>query len=307
MNIIQNLIKNQNKLESFIDNNQTTIIDFFQQDFKTISFFRNDIERFISLNLNQLKELDILKYSDFIFLLLETSEKLGLVSQFNLLYNILKENNIKVSNRQIASTLFLTEIDSSEYLKRYDSLVNYLSKAYELEEDNEEKITFTYINYFSQALSYWGEYNKAVILEIKEKISNTLKTNKYSFLKNKNITQILNLNIDNFSKVFEKVKILSDSILGIDYLENIQKYDFSDFLIETNTHYAKNIKEKTANFLAIRQWNKEIFSQLSNSDNIFRQLRRGVHILETPEQLTAYINSYGRMHYYKLESAFDLN
>ena len=305
MTIIKELTQNIENLELYIDNNSAKILDFFQQDFKSLLSYRDDIERFISLNHITIKNLDKEKYSDFILLLLETSEKLGSEAEFLLLFNILKENNIQISNRLIASSLFLTNINNStEYLSIYNKFISYLQKGYELEEDNEEKIIFTFLNYFSQALSYFGEFNQQVITEIKLKFSNSIKSEKYAFLKNLQINSVLNLDIKDFENTFNKVKEITDNILGINYLENIELFSSSKYLIETDTNYSKELSSIATNSLSIREYNKENFYKLDNQDEIYRELRKGVHILEKIEQLTAYMFSYGNMHYYKLDDAF---
>jgi len=306
MVIIKELIQNTENLEDYIDNNSAKILDFFQQDFKSLQLFRDDIERFISLNHIAIKGLDKTKYSDFILLLLETSEKLGSEAEFLLLFNILKENNIKISNRLIASSLFLININNStQYLSIYDEFISYLQKGYDLEEDNEEKIIFTFLNYFSQALSYFGEYNQPVISEIILKFSNSIKSKKYDFLNNSQIKSVLNLDITEFENTFNKVKEITDNILGINYLANIELFSSSKYLIEKDTDYSNELSNIATNFLSIREYNKEIFYNLDNQDETYRELRKGVHILEKLEQLTAYMFSYGNMHYSKLDAAFE--
>lgn len=304
MNLIKEITQNIGSLDNFIEKNSAKILDFFQQDYNSISTFRNDIENLVSLNHIQLKNLDTTKYSDFILLILETCEKLGLEAEFLLLFNILKGKNIPISNRLIASSLFLTKIKNSDaYLKKYDEFLKYLLNAYELEEDNEEKIVSTFINYYSQALSYWGEFNKKVVYQVKQKILESIKSNNYPFLKNQQVTLVLNLDIEDFTNTYNKVKEAIFNILGINYLENIEIYNSSQYLIESDTIYASELVKINTDFLAIRDWNKTLFLQLENRDKLFEELRRGVHILETLEQLIAYTNSYGVMHYYKLEDA----
>lgn len=305
MSEIKKLIQNIENLENYLDSNSTKILDFFQQDFKSLLAYREDIEKFISLNHITIKGLDKARYSDFILLLLEVSERLGLEAEFLLLFNILKENKIPISNRLIASSLFLTNINnSSEFLSIYDEFIEYLQKGYELEEDNEEKIIFTFLNYFSQGLSYFGEFNQKVIADIKLKFSDSIKSKKYAFLENTQINSVLGLDIKNFENTFNKVKEITDNILGINYLENIEIFSPSKYLIETDTSYSNDLSKIATNFLSIREYNKENFYKLDNQDKIYRELRKGVHILETLEQLTAYMFSYGNMHYYKLEDAF---
>lgn len=195
MTTINELIKNVDLLNEYLDNNFGKVIDFFQQDFKSLQSHRTDIESFILLNKTAIANLDASKYSDFILLLLEATEKLGLEAEFLSMFNIVKQNKIPISNKFIAASLFLTNIHSdTAYKGVYEKVIEHLQKGYDLEEDNEEKILFTFLNYFSQALSYFGEFNPNVISDIKLKITESIKSGKYAFLKNEQIQAVLSLN-----------------------------------------------------------------------------------------------------------------
>ena len=58
-----------------------------------------------------------------------------------------------------------------------------------------------------------------------------------------------------------------------------------------------------AKFLEIRDLCATLYANVA-SDEIFHSLQRGVKVLTEQNQLLAYINSYGKMHYAKVMSAF---
>lgn len=113
------------------------------------------------------------------------------------------------------------------------------------------------------------------------------------------------VNIADFENTYIKVKQITDKVVGIDYLAEINVYSTSNYLIEVNTDYSNNLLRVASDFFSIREYSNRFYQNLQNTDELHRQLRKGVHILETSEQLSAYMYSYGNMHFHKLNGAIE--
>ncbi len=103
-----------------------------------------------------------------------------------------------------------------------------------------------------------------------------------------------------FSDAYLSIHGLLDSFLGRDIVKPIYR---KDFLLESGTEYCDLLAGVANNFKAVRQISVSKY-QLIKSDSIFNSLGRGVAILTDENQLYAYMNSYGNMHYEKLNEAF---
>ena len=75
------------------------------------------------------------------------------------------------------------------------------------------------------------------------------------------------------------------------------------YIIETATGFPEHYYPQEVLEVNIRNHCANLYSEVS-SDDIFYSLQRGVSILSEENQLLAYMNSYGNMHYAKLKSAF---
>jgi len=79
-------------------------------------------------------------------------------------------------------------------------------------------------------------------------------------------------------------------------------------IIEQNTNYAYKIKYMTnPTFDKVRELSTKFYLELPQElkDELYEALHRGIDILDSEPQMTAYIFAYGKMHQAKLNYAFD--
>jgi len=292
-------------LASFIDDNIDELYDFLlAQSFSDLSYYRVKIEEYILSHLKIIKELDFTKESTRIFtiLLLDTAERFGFLLCFQRLYNLLIKNNCEIGSRIQASALYLIGIRNiSDYENIICELLNKLSLAYIEEEDNEDKVIATVINYYAQVLHNFGKNNFSGVLLIKNKIISESDNPKFFFLKNSIVNEIFNLDCQDSHSTYKIIQDLLDV-----YLKRTKKYiPFSEieFLIEEHTAYAKQLKTVNANFDIIHKLSVNHYKLVAD-DSIFYSLQRGIRVITDENQLFAYMNSYGNMHFCKLISSY---
>jgi len=157
----------------------------------------------------------------------------------------------------------------------------------------------TMVHYYAQVVYDFGEFNTMKVIQIKAEIEKSLADNKFTFLHNKLIHNILSVDISHFSDAYHKIFSLLDTFLGRDIAKPVYK---KDFLLETETEYCKLLASIENSFTAVRQISVNSY-QLIQSDSIFHSLGRGVAILTDEKQLFAYMYSYGNMHYKKMIEA----
>lgn len=296
---------NINALKAYLSDNFTLVYDYFTlQKHSTLIELREEYKRYISLNWQVLTNLDKNNstHLSFISLLLEVCERLGLRGQFKLLFDFLSESTFNIGSRLKASSLYLINVNSvDDYLERFDSIYDLLQSAYELEEDNQDKVLTTLINYYSQVLTDFGDFNIESVIALREKIQISFSNNTYSFLQNQIIESILNADLSDNIIAFNEIHALLDSFLGRGIVKTIYK---KDFLLESNSEYSQLLDNSILNFNAIRQISVNQY-MLINDDSIFPSLQRGVKVLTEESQLFAYMYSYGAMHYEKLQTSFE--
>jgi hypothetical protein len=291
-------------LQHYLDTNFEYIYDFFNnQKHSELVSSRDKLNRYIQLNRNVILALDISeKYSlAFISLLLQISEELGLLASFRFLYEHLKGKNFNVGRRLEAASFYLVGIKTvDDYLDRYNSIYLNLKFATENEEDNTDKVLMTAVNYYAQVIHDFGEFNNEKVIVLREKFKDSCIQDPFSFFKNSLINNVLNVDLSVFSEAYKKIHELLDAYLGRESTKPIFR---KDFLIETGTEYCEILGKSPRNFKCIRQISVDKH-KLIKSDILFRSLGRGVAILTEEDQLYAYMNSYGNMHYEKLTEAF---
>ncbi|TAE60748.1 MAG: hypothetical protein EAZ89_01220, partial [Bacteroidetes bacterium] len=189
---------------------------------------------------------------------------------------------------------------ADDYVNRYDAIYNHLQLSSETEEDNTDKVLMTMVNYYAQVIHDFGQFSAEKVLELKTKIEKSLSEFEFSFLHSKIIEDVLKVDFGNFSDAYANIHALLDSFLGRDVVKPVYK---KDFLLETGTEYCELIAGVEPKFKELRQISVNKY-QLIKSDATFHSLGRGVVILTDENQLYAYMNSYGNMHYEKLIEAF---
>ena len=291
-------------LQYYLSDNYEEIYDLFaHQAHSELIILRGNVDRYIQLNRNVILSLNTTNNTNlaFISLLLDISEELGLIASFRFLYDFLFGEKFNIGERLKAASLYLIGITTiDDYLNRYDAIYKHLQLSFEREEDNKNKVLMTLVNYYSQVLHDFGQFNICKINALKEKIEKSLSDFEYSFLNSDLIADVLSVDLQNFEKAYEEIHSLLDSFLGR-YIVR-QTYN-KGFLLEEGTKYSVLITEVKNNFKDIRQISVNLYLIVA-SDSIFNSLGRGVTIITEEAQLFAYMHSYGNMHYEKLNEAF---
>ncbi len=309
MIIIEDLQKasvDVSSLQNYILDNFEEVYDLFtHQKHSDLVASRDKLNRYIQLNRNVILQLNIVDKTNlaFISLLIGVSEELGLISSFRFLFDHLKGSNYNIGERLNAASLYLIGVRTADdYVNRYEAIYNHLQHSAETEEDNTDKVLMTMVNYYSQVIHDFGEFNIDAIKLLKAKIQKSLSDFEFSFLHGNLISDILNVDLSNFAAAYHTIHSLLDSFLGRDILKPSYK---KEFLLESGTKYASLLAYVANSFKAVRQISVSQY-QLIKSDSIYNSLGRGIAILTDEKQLYAYMNSYGNMHYEKLIDAFKM-
>lgn len=301
---LQNASCDVTSLQNYLSDNFEQVYDFFtHQKHSNLLASRNILYRYIQLHRNVIIQLNISEKRNlaFISLLLDISEELGLLSPFDFLYKHLHENDYNVGERLKAASLYLIHKGTAgDYVNRYKMICDHLQLASETEEDNTDRILMTIVNYYAQVINNFGQFNINAAKDLKTKIEKSISNFEYFFLHDKLIEDVLSIDLSNFNDAYLRIHALLDSFLGRDII----KLDYKEgFLIEIGTEYCDLLDEIDSDFKVVRQISVKKY-QLIKSDSIFNSLSRGVAILTDENQLYAYMNSYGDMHYEKLINAF---
>lgn len=293
-------INNTNELDIFLNNNIQSIFDFFNSDYTELKKEKKKIRGLISTKYQIFTDLDFSKSynSAFILLLFDYTERFKLINPARLILNIIENNELSIGHRLEAAKLFLFTKKTEEYITKSDDIFNKLEFAFKNEEDNEIKTLLTLSNYFSLVFQNVGEINKNIIKELFSK-TQKLKSS-FSFLNFEFVEKLLSINVDDFTYAREQFQLIIDALLSKKEALLVSKVSF---LIEENTEYADLLKQINTSFEAIQNLSKIEYQKIADN-SIFYSLQRGVGILTEKEQLLAYMNSYGKMHYAKLQSAF---
>ncbi len=309
MDIFDRLIdasKNKTDLQLFLEDNIEELYDFLlTQSFSDLDFHKEKIDRYILPHLKVIRQLDFNIESTIVFtlLLLDTTERFGFLMPFQQLYKLLVKNNCKIGSRLEASALYLIGIGNiSDYERIIDQLLCKLVIAYQVEDDSEDKVVGTLVNYYAQVVHNFALHNLDGVLSIKGVIIQKSDESEFYFLKNILITEVLDVDIQDHISGYKQIQELLDV-----FLKRTKKYiPFvrEGFLIEKDTPYSKLLNNTDSSFSSIRRISVNQYRLIAN-DSIFYSLKSGVKILTEENQLYAYLHSYGDMHYKKLESSFE--
>jgi hypothetical protein len=296
---------NTERLSRFINSNSVELNDYFiSQSYSSIYDSYDELSSFILRKFSVIQKLDFSenKNSAFLFCLLDFSERFGLHTEFQQLFNLAKAKSVDVGHRLTAASKFLIGIRRlNDYNTRIDSILENLSESYLIEEDSSEKVICTIIHFYIEVFNNFGRSNKDGVLHFRSDLDSKLSNDNIRYLYPEYLREILQLSIDNIDELYIKVHQRIDSILERKS-EPIQ-FNESEYLIESGTDYATSLQGILPSFQEIRNHCANLYSEVS-SDDIFYSLQRGVSILSEENQLLAYMNSYGNMHYAKLKSAF---
>ena len=290
-------------LNVFIENNSVEIYDFFiSQKNSSINNHRVEIEKFILPKYNILRELDFTttKNQTFLFCLIDVSQRFGLATEFQQLFNLAKKNNVPLNNRLNAASLFLIGINNiNNYSERINEILLKLTVSFLNEEDNEQKTVATLIQFYAEVFKNF-EHNKVGVSLFKQKLIEELQKDDFKFLNTEIVQEILYYSLDDINELYDIIQNKLDEIL--ERASEFLAFNIEPHLIESDTEYSSLINEISANFIEIRNLSATLYSKVS-SDEIFWSLQRGVKVLTEQNQLLAYLNSYGKMHQAKIMSA----
>ncbi|MDQ3192176.1 MAG: hypothetical protein M3Q58_11345 [Bacteroidota bacterium] len=305
---IHTLANSTDSLDQFLCDNMEMINDFHNAEYPSVLNFKDSIERFILLKANIIESLDYSKSYNkaFVSILLEFCERFSLIAATLRIYSILEVNEISIGLRLQAGLLYLYNIDSnSRLVERFEQICKNLDDAIELEEDNDIKALSTFLNYYANVIINTPQTFRETI---NRKIENAINNKSYHFIQNTLIKDALLINSNNVEADFDNLQLIIDKLLnkfgGVkrhlvnELLQNI-------FLIEQNTEYASILSGTKKSFTAIRNISVNKLSSIENKDEIFYSLGRGVTILENENQMYLYMNSFGKMHFEKLKTAFE--
>ena len=295
---------NSIELENFLNRNFQRVYDFLShQKYGELNTIKSQIRKYILTNGHILRQLNVSVEHNlaFIGLLLEVSERFGFLMEFRLLYEYLKEQKYVVGVRIEASSLFLMDIKNGEdYITRFDDILSKLNYAFENEEDNDQKVITTMVNYYSSVLNNFAENNLKLVERLRAKIIEAVNHPNSSYLNNDLINSVISIDPARHQEAYTEIHSLLDEFLGKTKL--LEDFNLRQFLIEIDTEYSRLLGESEKTFISIKKILKDHFQP---NDRLFRSLQRGVGVLLEEAQLLQYMYSYGNMHNEKLHSAFD--
>lgn len=291
-------------LADFIQNNSIEIYDFFiSQKNSSVVSHREEIEKYILPKFGIYRQLDFTysKNQTFLFCLLDLSQRFGLATEFEQLYNLANQNNISLNSRLNATAKFLIGINSiDDYKNRISEILSNLSVSFLKEEDNEQKTISTLIHFYTEVFYNFGQQNTKRVIEFRKKLLEELQKDEYKFLHTQSIDEVLSYSLDNIDELYQAVHTKLDEIL--ERASQYLAFKIEPHLIEVDSHYAELLATISANFKEIQKLCTELYAVVA-SDDIFWSLQRGVKVLTEQNQLLAYLNSYGKMHHAKMMSA----
>ncbi len=308
MAVIDDVIISSNssdQLSNFIENNSTLIYDFFlSQSYNSLLVHKEKIESYILPYYKIYKDLDFTNNKNrlFVLSLLDVSERFGFHGEFQDLFNLCKRKNISIGSRLDASSKFLVGVKKiSDYLNRIPEIIDLLAYSLLNEEDSEAKVTATLIHFYIEVLHNFGKENLSGVIEFRALLLEHLSSDEKKFLVHSTIIKLLNENIDDIQFVYNSIHQELDLLLERSSV--FLPFDVNSHLVELNTEYSQMLDSIQARFLEIRELCANLYSNVASND-IYYSLQRGVRVLTEQNQLLAYINSYGKMHYAKVMSAF---
>lgn len=299
----------EGSLDSFLSEEMQSVYDFYNSKYSSVLAGKESIERFIIIKSRIIEKLDYSKSYNkaFITILFDFCERFNFRAATQKICFILESNEINIGHRLQAALLFLYNIDSNPALVgRFDLICQKLQTSIELEEDNERKAVSTFLNYFSIVIRDTQFHNKYA-LQVKSKIEYSILNNLFSFLNNQAIVKALQTDINKADLAFEQIQEIIDYLLdksGI--IKPVFEADKENvILIESNTDYSKILNSTAKTFKAIRKISLDKFKNITEKDEVYNSLGRGVAILENESQMYSYMKSFGSSHHAKMLSALN--
>lgn len=307
MSIFQSLLNNANdsvSLDTYIQKNYAQIEAFCSTNVDSQRRELDYFERFVLYKTGVIEKLDYTKSYNrgFVYYLMDYCERFSSKSAIVQLYHIIQDNKLNIGSRLDAAMLYLYNVPSNEtFVDRFNEICCKLQIAINEEDDDDKKAIASFLNYYSYvAYNTSEQFLSGIFL----KYTNAIENEAFSFLKNDIIQECLALDLHKPKELYNIVQKKIDEILGRneEFITQPDREGY-DYLIESNTDYARILKDTPRTFQAIRAISLQKINQFENRDDIFNSLGRGVKILKEEAQLYSYINSYGNMHEAKILSA----
>lgn len=291
------------KLEIFIDKRLDELYDYYSlSNYEVLikdKLFFKDLS-----TLSSISELDFTqtKNEAFLTLLLTTAVRLNEPFGFDCFLTLLDDNNLEKSKIVEASSIFMNCDNAIELIDGYNSLLDLLEESYLTQSDGRKEPITVLLNYYATAIKHFAEFNESRLHEIRNLVRESYESESKTFLKDNILTDALNLSIVFNDDPYKKLQEFIDN-----YLErNIFFVPFvSGHIIERDTAYSDIIKTNSYSADEIWDLNRSLYNKLTDRDSIFNSLGRGIALLTTEEQLIVYMSQLGKMHFAKLNDAFN--
>ncbi|RLA78982.1 MAG: hypothetical protein DRG78_13855 [Epsilonproteobacteria bacterium] len=307
MKILNSLKENSGDiilLEEYINNNYQDLYDFFYNSNKDELFkYKDDIKSYIGFSYHNLRILNNTNKLnlDFIALLIDVCEKLDLLMEFKLLYQILEKSDYNIGNRLKSTSLYCMNINN--YIDYdYYLIVDSLEVAYIDEGDSKELLSVTIIKFYLLLLDKF---------KFKFKDTKELMNNLYEYYKSRNIPffdtriieEIFSIDIIENTEAINEIKIIFNNYL---YEKDIL-IDFTKLVIIENSHYSNILLALgDVTFDKIRAVSVDyVRENIGNERDVHNGLNRGIKILDNEQELYQYIKSFSNKHKAKLNSSFE--
>ena len=306
MSIFQSLLNNADdnvSLDSYIQKNYAQIEAFCSTRVDSQQIELDNFEQFVLFKTGVIEKLDYTKSYNrgFVYHLIDYCERFCSTSAIVQLYHIIQDNRLNIGSRLEASMLYLYNVPSNQtFVDRFNDICSKLQTAINEEDDNDKKAIASFLNYYSYVVYNTSEqFSSGVFL----KYTNAIENDSFPFLKNDVIQECFALDYHKPEILYNIIQKKIDEILGRNEEFIIQPNRENDYLIESDTEYARILNNTPRTFQAIRNISVQQINQFENKDDIYYSLGRGVKILKEEAQLYSYLNSYGNMHEAKMLSA----
>ncbi|MBB2146832.1 hypothetical protein GM921_15115 [Pedobacter sp. LMG 31464] len=292
-------------LEKFALNNSQEIHDWF--NLEPHSFIRENqeiIRQFVLGKWQVIRKLDPNKRSNLSLfaILLDVCERIGDLGCFLRLYSLLSQTPFDLGSRLKASALFMVNVSTAEdYLDRVQPIYELLKFAYEEEEERQDRVLGTFINYFAQVVINFGQFNPGIAKSIIEKIKTIIKEDEFSFLNHPLIFSVIETDLTDYEIAYSHINLLLDTYLNRAIHSPQTEYGL---LKEADSAYSISLAEVNKEFDAIRAISVAKHLSNPNKEQAFRSLINGTKIIDDESLLYAYMHALGPMHSAKLTSAF---
>lgn len=298
------VLSNAKRLQSFINERLDELYDYYS--LSNYEVLVKDKAYFKSLpTYASISELDFsqTKNETFLNLLLTTAVRLNEPFGFRYFLSILERENLEKSKITEASTIFMNCTNATELIDGYSSLLNLLEDSFLTQSDGRKEPLAVLLNYYATAIINFAEFNNPRLREIRSLLVESYESKTKTFLEDSVLDDALKLSIAFDDNPNVELQKLIDNYLD----RNVISPPFVlGNIIESDTAYADVINSKPFSANEIWELNRQLYNQLLGDKNsIFYSLGRGTAVLTTEDQLVVYMSQLGKMHFAKLNDAFN--